>query len=89
MSRGVVVSPGMVIAVVLPQAASLAAAARRIPSRARRGEASETGVSAATGHGPRSPASGSRMISDRKLDAAAFAVPAGPSRSSAGPNGPG
>ena len=75
MSRGVVVSPGRVIAVRLPQSASVTAAARRIPSRARPGEASATGVSGGTGHGARSPASGSRMIPDTKLDAAAFGLP--------------
>ena len=78
MSRGVVVSPGSVIAVRLPQSASVAAAARRIPSRARPGEASATGVWAGTGHGARTPASGSRMIPDRKLEAAAFGRPAAP-----------
>jgi len=75
MSLGVVVSPGRFIAVRLPQPASVAAAARSSPSSARPGEASATGVSAGTGHGARSPASGSRMIPDTKLDAAAFGRP--------------
>ena len=41
----------------------------------RRGEDSATGVSGGTGQGARSPASGSRMIPDMKLDAAAFGLP--------------
>src|SRR5215469_10002 len=73
--RGVVVSAGRFIAVLLPQAASSAAAARRMPSRVRRGEDSATGVSGGTGQAARWPASGSRMIPDMKLDAAAFGLP--------------
>ena len=75
MDRGVVVSAGRFSAVVLPQAASSAATARSIPCRVRRGEDSATGVSGGTGQGARSPASGSRMIPDMKLDAAAFGRP--------------
>src|SRR5256885_8540088 len=72
---GVVVIPGRVIAVRLPQAASLTAAARTIPSMVRRGEDNATGVSGETGQGARSPASGSRMMPDMKLEAAAFGLP--------------
>jgi hypothetical protein len=75
MSRGVVVSPGRFMAVRLPQSASRTAAARRIPSMVLRGEESATGVSAGTGQGARSPASGSRMIPETKLDAAALGLP--------------
>src|SRR5882724_1920542 len=75
MAPGVVVRPGRFIAVRLPQAASLTAAARRIPSMVRRGEDSATGVPGGTGQRDRSPASGSRMIPDTKLDAAAFGLP--------------
>ncbi len=75
MDRGVVVSAGRFSAVLLPQAASPTCAARRIPCRVRRGEDSATGVSGDTGQGARSPASGSRMIPDMKLDAAAFGLP--------------
>ena len=56
-------------------AASLTSAARRIPCRVRRGEDSAIGVSGGTGQAARSPASGSRMIPDMKLDAAAFGLP--------------
>src|ERR1700733_12941006 len=73
--RGVVVSAGRFIAVLLPQAASLTSAARSIPCKVRRGEDSATGVSGGTGHAARCPASGSRMIPDIKLDAAAFGRP--------------
>src|SRR5580658_9745287 len=75
MDRGVVVSAGRFIAVLLPQTASLTAAARRIPSRVRCGEESAIGVSAGTGQAARSPARGSRMIPDMKLDAAPFGLP--------------
>src|SRR5580693_2353197 len=72
---GVVASAGRFIAVLLPQATSLTAAARRIPSRVRRGEDSATGVSAGTGQVARTPARGSRTIPDMKLDAAALGLP--------------
>ena len=75
MSVGVVVSAGRFIAVRLPQAASLAVAASSSPSSARPGEASVIGVLGGTGQRARSPASGSRMIPDTKLDAAAFGWP--------------
>src|ERR1700684_1538261 len=75
MDRGVVVSAGRFVAGLLPQAASLTAAARRIPSRVRRGEESATGVSAGTGQGARSPARGSRVVPDMKLDAAPIRLP--------------
>src|SRR5246127_5284678 len=75
MSLGVVASAGRFIAVLLPQTASLTAAARRIPCSVRRGEDSATGVSGGTGQAARSPARGSRMIPDMKLDAAALGLP--------------
>src|ERR1700733_10628284 len=75
MDRGVVVNAGRFIAVLLPQAASPTAAARRMPSRVRCGEDSATGKSGGTGQAARSPASGSRMTPDMKLDAAAFVLP--------------
>jgi hypothetical protein len=49
MDRRVVASAGRFVAVRLPQARSLTAAARKIPSRVRRGEDSATGVSGGTG----------------------------------------
>src|SRR5947209_924104 len=73
--RGVVVSAGRFIAVRLPHEASLASAASMMPCKVRRGEHSATGVPGGTGHTERLPASGSRMIPDRKLDAAALGLP--------------
>src|ERR1700761_8078648 len=75
MDRGVVASAGRFIAVLLPQDRSLTAAARRIPCRVRRGEDSATGVPGGTGQVARSPARGSRMIPETKLDAAALGLP--------------
>src|ERR1700743_969093 len=75
MDRGVVASAGRFIAVVLPHVASPTAAARRIPCRVRRGDESAPGGPGGPGQVARSPASGSRMIPDTKLDAAAFGLP--------------
>jgi hypothetical protein len=46
-----------------------------IPSIVRAGEASATGVSGGTGQAAFWPASGSRIIPDRKLDAAPLGLP--------------
>ena len=61
-SLGVVASAGRFSAVVLPQSASLTAAARRIPSRVRRGEDSEIGVPGGTKQRP------SAARTDRRSD---------------------
>ena len=74
-ARGVVVKDGRFMAVRLPHRSSVVSAARRMPSIVRCGEESATGVSAGTGHTAASPATGSRMMLDRKLEAAAFGVP--------------
>ena len=46
-----------------------------MPSIVLAGEESAIGVSGGTGHAARRPASGSRTIPERKLEAAAFGAP--------------
>src|SRR5262249_22602522 len=75
MSPGVVVSAGRFIAVRLPHFRSVTVAAQMSPSTVHRGEDNAMGVSAGAGHSACIPASGSRMMLDRKLDAAALGFP--------------
>ena len=75
MSATVTVSAGRVTAVRPPQASSDEVAAQSSPSMARAGEMSATSVAAPTGQAARWPASGSRMMPDRKPDAAALGRP--------------
>ncbi len=74
-SPTVVVIAGRFTAVRAPHCPALAVAARRMPRTVLPGDESATGVSGATGQRARSPASGSRSMPDRKLDAAAFGRP--------------
>src|SRR5258708_28817085 len=70
MSATVTVRAGRLTAVRPPQASSDDVAARSSPSIARAGEMMDASVRASTGQIARSPASGSRMMPDRKPDAA-------------------
>ena len=74
-SPGVVDRAGRFMAVRGPQSVSLASSARIRPSMVRAGDESATGVSGGTGHTACSPASGSRTMPERKLDAAALGLP--------------
>ena len=75
MSATVMVSAGRLTALRPPQVSSSAAAARRSPWMVRAGEASATAVCGPTGQTARWPASGSRMMLERKPEAAAFGRP--------------
>jgi hypothetical protein len=75
MPATVMVRAGRVIAVRPPQAPSDDVAAQSSPSMARGGDMSATSVAASTGQTARWPASGSRMMPERKPDAAALGRP--------------
>src|SRR5579872_2352915 len=69
------VSAGRFTAVRPPQAWSEDVAAHNRPPMALAGDASTTSVPGSTGHVARRPASGSRMMPDRKPEAAALGRP--------------
>jgi hypothetical protein len=75
-SSTVVVSDGMVTAVLSPHSSPVAVAARISAATALAGEASAASVPCGTGHTARMPARGSLMMPDRKLDAAVLGRPA-------------
>ena len=75
MSATVRVSAGMVTAVRPPQASSEDVAAHSSAPMALAGEARATSVPGSTGQTARWPASGSRMMPDRKPEAAALGRP--------------
>ena len=75
MSLGVVDRAGRFSAVRLPQVRSSAVMALTIPSIVRAGDDRAIGVDAGTGQVARCPASGSRMIPEMKLEAAALGLP--------------
>ena len=66
---------GRLTALCPPQVCSSADAARRMPRIVLAGEARTTPVSGLTGQMARSPASGSRMMPEKKLEAAPFGRP--------------
>jgi hypothetical protein len=69
------VRAGRVTAVRPPHASSDEVAAQSSPSMARAGDMSAASVCGPTGQTARWPASGSRMMPERKPDAAAFGRP--------------